>query len=453
MTKVNQAHDIEPQRQGYSGYYNPTRPQSDRELTQAGRGTPGGEYLRRFWLPVGLTAEISERPRTLRILNEDLVAFRDRSGRLGLLHKHCAHRGTSLEYGIPMERGLRCCYHGWTYDIDGACLETPGEPANSRLKAKVFQGAYPICDYHGLLFAYLGPPDEIPDFPIYDALEYPEDNEIHAYALDFECNWLQSHENGADPIHGSFLHTISSGAQFTEAFAELPVMQYIETPLGLIASAIRRVGDNVWIRGSDVLAPCSAQFGSSFVDGTDTRYALCSWVTRWIVPVDDTHNLSAGLRIFNSQIDPNRKGQPELIGRNTVDFMGQTPERPYEQRQTEPGDYEAQVGQGQVAVHSAEHLGSTDKGVLMTRRLLRQGIRAVAENQPFKRPTLNHHGVVATYNHEIVHRLPTRNDRDDRELLAEFGQRVAQFAIETADQHPRERQATIERKIREEFPA
>jgi nitrite reductase/ring-hydroxylating ferredoxin subunit len=450
---VSEAQDLESERTVYSGYFNPNRPKEDEELTHAGPGTPGGEYMRRFWLPVGLTSEVDKLPKRLRVLNEDLVAFRDKSGRIGLLHMHCAHRGASLEYGIPMERGLRCCYHGWTYDIDGTCLETPGEPSNSQLKSSVFQGAYPVRDYHGLLFAYMGPPDEIPDFPLYDALEYPEDNEIYAYALDYDCNWLQSHENGADPIHGSFLHAISSGTQFTEAFAALPVMQYFETPLGLISSATRRVGDNIWIRGSDMLTPCSAQFGSSFVDGTDIHYAVCSWVSRWIVPVDDTHNLTAGLRIFNDEIDPERKGEPELIGRNTVDFMGQTPERPYEERQVEPGDYEAQVGQGPVTAHAAEHLGSTDKGVLMTRRFLRQGIRAVGEGTSFKRPTLNQHGVVPTYNHEIVHRLPRRNDRDDTDLLAEFGARVAQFVIESADEHPQARQAVVERKIRDAFPA
>ena len=450
---MSEARQLPTEREGYSGYLTPTRPEEDSELTHSGRGTPGGEYMRRFWLPVGLTSEVGERPKPLRVLNEDLVAFRDKSGRLGLLHQHCAHRGTSLEYGIPMERGLRCCYHGWTYDIDGTCLDTPGEPPNSRLKESVFQGAYPVRDYHGLLFAYLGPPDEVPDFPLYDAIEYPDDNEIYAYALDYECNWLQSHENGADPIHGSFLHAISSGTQFTDAFAALPIMQYFETPLGLISSATRRVGDNIWIRGSDVLTPCSAQFGSAFVDGSETHYAVCSWVSRWIVPVDDTHNLTAGLRMFNSEMDPERKGQPELIGRNTVDFMGQTPERPYPERQIEPGDYEAQVGQGPVAVHDAEHLGTTDKGVLMTRRFLRQGIRAVSAGEPFKRPTLNQHGVVPTYNHEIVHRLPRRNDHDDTDVLAQFGQRVAEFVIETADEHPHERQAIVERKICEAFPA
>ena len=153
-----------------------------------------------------MTAEVGERPLRIRVMGENLVLFRDRRGRYGLLHLHCAHRGTSLEFAIPQMRGLRCCYHGWTYDVDGTCLETPGEPGHSKLKETIFQGAYPVRELKGLVFAYMGPPDELPDFPLYDTLVYPEDDEVLPYSLDYACNWLQSHENGADPIHGSFLH-------------------------------------------------------------------------------------------------------------------------------------------------------------------------------------------------------------------------------------------------------
>ena len=438
-------------RRSYGGYFNPTRPPEDTELTHAGPGSPGGEYLRRFWQPVALVSQVKDVPLKIRIMGEDLILFRDRSKRLGLLHRHCAHRGTSLEFGIPLERGIRCCYHGWAWDIDGSCLETPGEPPNSQLKESVFQGAYPIREYCGLVFAYMGPPDEMPDFPRYDALESPYDNEHHAYSLQFPCNWLQSHENGADPAHASFLHTISSGVQFTPAFGEMAILQYFDTPVGLISSATRRVGDNIWIRGSDLIAPNSAQFGSSFVDGKDTHYAVCSWVTRWIVPVDDDSNITIGIRMFNSVIDPHRKGQPDEIGFNKVDFPGQTPSRPYHERQREPGDFEAQVGQGDIARHAAENLGTTDKGVLFARRILRTGIRAVRARESFKRPKLNRHGVVPTYNHQIVHRYPKRDDRDDREVLELFGRRVAEIIMAKDDMHPVERQAAVEREIRAEF--
>src|SRR5207249_2030117 len=103
----------------YSAYHHRHRPEVDTELTRVGPGTPCGEYLRRFWQPVILASELGELPRKLRILGEDLVAFRDKSGTIGVLELHCPHRGTSLEYGLVGDRGIRCCYHGWLFDTDG----------------------------------------------------------------------------------------------------------------------------------------------------------------------------------------------------------------------------------------------------------------------------------------------------------------------------------------------
>ena len=446
---MNQA--ATPLKRAYGGYHHPVRPPEDADLTHVGPGTPGGEYLRRFWHPVAMTEEVTERPLAIRIMGENLVLFRDRSGRHGLLHRHCSHRGTSLEYGIPQERGLRCCYHGWTYDVDGTCLETPGEPPHSKLKETIFQGAYRVKEYKGLVFAYMGPPDELPDFPIYDTLVYPEDGELVPYSIDTPCNWLQSHENGADPIHGSFLHSQVSGTQFSDTFAEIPAMEWIETPVGLLACATRRNGDNLWIRASDVILPNTAQFGSSFVDGTREEYAVCASLTRWCVPVDDIHNLTIGLRHFNSTIDPDGRGERDKIGRNKVDFFGQTPDRPWADRQREPGDYEALVGQGPIAVHAAEHHGSTDKGVLMLRRMLRQGIKAVQQGEPFIAPRLEGREVVPTYNHEIVHRMPKPNERDDMDVLADFGHRVAEIVIASDKEPPASRQARVEERIKQAF--
>ena len=118
--------------------------QEDTELTQVGPGTPCGEYLRRFWQPIITSAEVQDLPRRLRILGEDLVAFRDKSGAMGLLELYCPHRGTSLEYGLVCDKGLRCCYHGWLFDVDGKILETPGEPPDSTLKDRLYHGAYPV---------------------------------------------------------------------------------------------------------------------------------------------------------------------------------------------------------------------------------------------------------------------------------------------------------------------
>ena len=126
-----------------SGYGRPM-PLHNAELTEAGPGTPAGELLRRFWQPVGLSAELTDLPRAVRVLGEDLVLFRDGQGRVGLLDAHCAHRGTSLYYGRIEPEGIRCCYHGWLFDAEGRCLDQPCEPPESTYEQRVRQPWYPL---------------------------------------------------------------------------------------------------------------------------------------------------------------------------------------------------------------------------------------------------------------------------------------------------------------------
>jgi len=149
----------------YSAYYRSDVPKEDEFLTHSGPGTPLGEYLRRFWQPVAVSRELNDLPVVVKIMGEELVVFRDMSNRVGVLELHCTHRGTSLEYGIISERGIRCCYHGWLMDVDGRILETPGEPPDSTFKDRLFHGAYPTHEFGGVVFAYMGPPDKKPDFP------------------------------------------------------------------------------------------------------------------------------------------------------------------------------------------------------------------------------------------------------------------------------------------------
>jgi phenylpropionate dioxygenase-like ring-hydroxylating dioxygenase large terminal subunit len=150
----------------YAGYYNRPPQMEDTKLMQVGPGTAGGEYLRRFWHPFLLSCELRDLPVSVRLLGEDLVVFRDGGGRLGLLHKQCIHRGASLEFGIIAERGIRCCYHGWLYDVDGTVLETPAELPTSEIRKGFCQGAYPVREAYGMLFAYLGPPELLPVLPV-----------------------------------------------------------------------------------------------------------------------------------------------------------------------------------------------------------------------------------------------------------------------------------------------
>lgn len=176
----------------FNGYgrrpYDPDSGTADAYLTQVGRGTPGGEYLRRFWHPVAYEHEVGDVPLRVRILGEDLVLFRDKGNRIGLLHLHCCHRGASLEFGMLENRGIRCCYHGRVFDIDGTMLEVPGERAADHMRRSMSQGAYPTHFFGGLIFAYMGPPDKQPPFPIYDAFDVPGVKLTPGTRLPFACN-------------------------------------------------------------------------------------------------------------------------------------------------------------------------------------------------------------------------------------------------------------------------
>ncbi len=175
----------------FSAYHHRETPPPDDELIRVGPGTPCGEYLRRFWQPVIRTEELGDLPRRVRILGEDLVVFRDRSGAIGLIERYCPHRGTSLEFGLIEDKGIRCCYHGWLFGVDGTILETPGEPADSTLKDRLFHGAYPVHEHKGLIFAYMGPPEKQPAFPIFDTYDLPGYDLVARPPTVWECNWLQ----------------------------------------------------------------------------------------------------------------------------------------------------------------------------------------------------------------------------------------------------------------------
>ena len=147
----------------YAAYLRGPLPHEDTELTHVEAGAPAGELLRRYWQPVALSSELGELPKKVRMFGEDLVLFRTTAGAVGLLELHCSHRGTSLEFGICEASGLRCCYHGWLYAIDGRLLDTPGDPPQSTLRTTVCHGAYPALEYKGLVFGYFGPPDKRPE--------------------------------------------------------------------------------------------------------------------------------------------------------------------------------------------------------------------------------------------------------------------------------------------------
>ena len=175
-------------------------------LTRVGPGTPAGEMLRRYWWPVGFSALVKEKssPTKIRLLGEDFVLFRDGGGRLGLVDLHCSHRGTSLEFGRVEDQGIRCCYHGWLYDVNGRCLEQPAEPADSTFKDRIQHPAYKAQEIAGFIFAYIGP-EPAPLLPPYD-LFFEENGERVIGAGTEYCNWLQRAENSVDQTHLVALH-------------------------------------------------------------------------------------------------------------------------------------------------------------------------------------------------------------------------------------------------------
>jgi nitrite reductase/ring-hydroxylating ferredoxin subunit len=273
----------------------------------------------------------------VRLLGEDLVAFRDKSGRLGLLHRHCPHRGASLEFGIPAERGIRCCYHGWHFDVDGTILDTPGEPEASRIKTNFCQGAYHLREQHGLIFAYMGAPEDVPELPVYDTFCYP-DTTIAPFKITVPCNWLQIVENAADPIHNAFLHAImsESGEQFGEAFKVLPVLDFPETPIGMLSMATRKVNDTVFIRAGELMLPNVAQFTSGAGKLLKEEVRAHSTSTRWAVPLDDQNSLYIGAGHWDERSAPRSRSLDDY-GVDKMPLIGQTAERPYKERQREPG--------------------------------------------------------------------------------------------------------------------
>jgi nitrite reductase/ring-hydroxylating ferredoxin subunit len=407
-----------PHASPFGGYHRRDVPPPDPELTQVGPGTPCGEYLRRFWQPVAFARELTSAPLRARILGEDLVVFRDRGGRVGVLHLHCAHRGTSLEFAIPLERGLRCCYHGWVYDVDGRCLETPGEPAGSRLCERIWQGAYPTHEFAGLVFAYLGPPDRRPAFPHYDSYDVPGHQLMPAAKFSLPCNWLQVKDNSMDPVHTAFLHALSSGYQFTEAFGAVPELDWKLTDAGMVYLATRRLGDLVWVRVCDFMPPNVHQFTREIEEASAPRPASRPVIIRWAVPNDDTRTTNFEL----AQVDPAWGLTPEQVG---SPGFGQSDDRPYAERQRFPADFDAQSSQRTIAVHALENLASTDRGVIMLRRIVRDGIRAVARGRDPDGARRPGGKTITTFTQDIVLRVPpAASPEADRKLLRATGRSV-----------------------------
>lgn len=413
----------------YGAYYNrPVFPLDD-ELTKVAPGTPCGEYFRRFWLPVAVVEELGTGlPKRVRILGEDLVVFQDGEGRIGLLALHCSHRRTSLEYGIIQQKGIRCCYHGWVYDIDGTILEMPPEPPDSTLKERLCHGAYPVYIHNGFVFAYMGPPDKKPAFPQYDSFTQPGMKYVLADKYILPCNWLQAKDNCMDPAHRVWLHARSSGLQGDSKEGTDAEWNFIETPIGMSYLDTRRVGDYVWVRIADFIPPNVHQFPNPLrqTKAEGNKAEMSKFRARaerivFTVPVDDTNTMNMAWRRV-----PENEGYDRKKGAAPMRTYETWLQKSYEERQRTPGDYEAQTSQGSITIHAEEHLASSDRGVIMLRNLIRSGIRAVQKGEDPLGVYPHSVGHIPTFASETYIRIPPEgNWMDDRKLLREIAHRLA----------------------------
>lgn len=315
-------------------------------LTRVGPGTPGGDMLRRYWLPAALSVEVPPggAPLPVRLLGEDLVLFRDEQGRLGLLALHCSHRGADLSYGRIEDGGIRCIYHGWLYDIHGNCLEQPGasnswtysadrgsaesagleaqaaglasqswrrpqdgpaqmaaapsRPAEGQRLPAAYQRikhpAYPCHEVAGVVFAYLGP-SEPPLFPNYELFRVPESHRwIHKQW--HECNYLQANEGNIDSVHVRFLHRYLPGGRYRRArefnddgdeiSEALPssVPKCEETHFGVRIYSFHDASDGTYVRTSNFVMPVTCAVPGGPAPPGDGH------LMNWHVPIDDTHH-------------------------------------------------------------------------------------------------------------------------------------------------------------------
>ena len=368
-------------------------------LTRVGAGTPMGELMRRYRIPAAMSWEVEPdgSPLRVQLLGERLVAFRDASGRTGLMAEYCPHRGASLFFGRNEENGLRCVYHGWKYDATGQCVDQMNEPDGTDFSNKVKNVAYPVTEVGGLVWAYLGPPEKRPALPLFAWTQVANDQR-HVNKTFEECNWLQAMEGGLDTSHAPIMHRrlvddtdlpgVSPSSPFVRGKA--PRLEVDFTDYGYAYYGVRELEDNnIHVRGYHFVMPFT-QIRQEPFSGKDI-VAGHMWV-----PLDDNHCM-----VYNWEYSPSGTGMEDqkLVARilgtgpgdQTSDFKKVRSfendymiDREAQKKWTFTGiygvntqDHAVQESMGPIVDRSIEHLGPADKAIIGTRRQLLESVRAV----------------------------------------------------------------------------
>jgi 5,5'-dehydrodivanillate O-demethylase len=341
-----------------------TKEQNER-LTQVGPGTPMGNLLRRYWQPIGTVPELDKEPvQKVRLLGEDLVLYRTEHGQYGMMEERCPHRGMSMEYGIPCENGLRCAYHGWAFSPQGQCIEQPFEEytnPQARFKDKIHVKTYPVQELGGLIFAYLGP-EPAPLLPRWDAL-VREDLDAVVAVTELPCNWLQTMDNAADPIHFEHLHAVF-GNYTLKKLGKEPAMfpaRHIKIEFDIFKYGImkRRLlegeseDSDDWKIGHPLIFPNLLAVGETYRPMLQYR-----------TPVDDTTTIQFAYRTL--QREPGAPRKPLAVHRGSL-FNA---EGKVIADNVPAQDMLAWVAQGPISERTREHLGVSDRGVILYHKML-----------------------------------------------------------------------------------
>jgi len=362
------------------------------DIPRVGPGTPAGEWLRKYWLVVSTAAELHDIPKAVKVLGEELVLFRDPQGRMGLLGLHCPHRGTSLEYGDIEDRGIRCLYHGWLFDVSGQCLEQPAEPKGSVFCQKVKHLSYPVREQGGLVFAYLGPnPEKPPPLPRYSCLiDRGGQRQIEPVRYN-DYNWFNFFENSADPCHICILHRHTGygeqswGDRFF-SYEEMPAFEYVETGYGMKVVMTKpgpsegtELVDTMTLALPTIIQVGDTEFVHARVDAVKlmTEGSQCEHVL-FLTPNDDERFTIFTVNYYTGP-DPNFF---EKLKQMRATEVPKQEVKEYDRRKYMP--FKGNVRQEDIISQStqgllgerAERLATSDRGVIMFRRIVRDAIVA-----------------------------------------------------------------------------
>ena len=421
------------------------KPQDNERITRVGPGTPMGELQRRYWIPAALSSELPEpdgAPLRVRLLCEDLVAFRQSDGKVGLMDAFCPHRRAPMYFGRNEECGLRCVYHGWKFDRTGACVDMPSEPPDSLFKSKVTIKTYPTWEGGGMVWTYMGPPETMPPPPDYELVRAPETHR-HTSKTFEECNWLQALEGGLDTSHSSFAHNNDiQDKNYLRSQDTAPRLEVYRTAYGYTYAGIRTVDQQSYVRAYHYVMPAQQMRGrvtsrkGAYVDShptinghiwvpiDDYTTHVYNWMYSYTPEIPITEEYALALETqYGRGPDDVIPGTFKLKRNKDNDYLI---DREVQRTQTFTGitgvntqDMALQEGMGPIVDRSKEHLGTSDRAIIVMRQLLLEAMNDLEAGQPIRGTD------PATYSHVravdlVIPPAPDWREALKDELVAKF---------------------------------